>query len=63
MDGGNLCDALVDFTSGLSERVELKNGGYKTDEDKRDSLRKQMLSKHAEYALMCCAIAVCILFI
>lgn len=57
MDGGNLCDALVDFTSGLSERVDLKDG-YKTDEDKKNLLRKQMLRKHDEHALMCCAIAV-----
>lgn len=58
MDGGNLCDALVDFTSGLSEMVDLKNGGYKVDEEKRNLLRKQMLRKHDEHALMCCAIAV-----
>lgn len=58
LHGGNLCDALVDFTSGLSEVIELKENGYKTDEVARNKLRKQLLRKHEEHALMCCAISV-----
>lgn len=58
LHGGNLCDALVDFTSGLSEMIELKENGYKTDEIAKNKLRKQLLRKHEEHALMCCAISV-----
>ena len=62
MDGGNLADALVDFTSGLSEMIELKNNGYE-DEEKRNELRKILLREHEEHALMCCAITVSILYL
>jgi hypothetical protein len=62
MDGGNLCDALVDFTSGLSEMISLKEDNYKTDEGKKETLRKQLLKKHEQHALMCCAISVRQLF-
>ncbi|XP_037052376.1 calpain-5-like [Bradysia coprophila] len=57
LHGGNLCDALVDFTSGLSEVIELKENGYKTDVIAKHKLRKQLLRKHEEHALMCCAIS------
>ena len=33
MDGGNLGDALVDFTGGISEILDLKEGGYANDEE------------------------------
>ena len=56
MDGGNLCDALVDFTSGLAEMILLKEG-YR-DEPKKSELRKTMLRECEDHALMCCAIAV-----
>ncbi|CAG7838641.1 unnamed protein product [Allacma fusca] len=56
MDGGNLCDALVDFTSGLAEMILLKEG-YR-DEPKKNQLRKSMLREYDEHALMCCAISV-----
>jgi len=61
MDGGNLCDALVDFTSGLSEMINMKEEDYKNNEEKREKLRKQLLKKHDQHALMCCAISVWIL--
>lgn len=56
MDGGNLCDALVDFTSGLAEMILLKEG-YR-DEPKKVELRKIMLREYEDHALMCCAISV-----
>ena len=58
LHGGNICDALVDFTSGLSEMIELNENAYKTDEVARNKLRKQLLRKHDDHALMCCAISV-----
>lgn len=57
MEGGTLADALVDFTSGLSEMIELKNNGYE-DEEKRNKLRKSLLHEHENHSLMCCAITV-----
>jgi len=58
MEGGTLAEALADFTSGLSEMIELKNNGYE-DEEKRNSLRKMLLHEHEEHSLMCSAITVC----
>ncbi|ODN01183.1 Calpain-5 [Orchesella cincta] len=55
LDGGNLCDALIDFTSGIGEMINLREG-YSSLESK-EQLRKQMLRRHDEHALMCCAIS------
>ncbi|CAL8072205.1 unnamed protein product [Orchesella dallaii] len=55
LDGGNLCDALIDFTSGIGEMINLREG-Y-TSLESKEKLRKQMLRRHDEHALMCCAIS------
>ena len=58
LDGGNLSDALVDFTSGISETMDISSGGYSSDEEKRKDLFKMLLKHKDNYALMCCAVAV-----
>jgi len=57
LHGGNLCDALVDFTSGLSQRVELKDEKF-ANEEERKLLRRQLRKDHEKHALMSCAISV-----
>ena len=47
LDGGNLSDALVDFTSGVSEVINIENDetGYRTDDpEKKKSLFKVRLN-------------------
>ena len=61
LDGGNLSDALVDFTSGVSEVINLEDDktGYRTeDPDRKKSLFKIMASEIEDHALMCCAVKV-----
>ncbi|XP_037074982.1 calpain-5-like isoform X2 [Pollicipes pollicipes] len=57
LDGGNLCDALVDFTSGVSVTIDLVEGGYRSDEAKKTQLFKQLRREMDDYALMCAAVA------
>ena len=58
LDGGNLSDALLDFTGGISEMIDIKAGGYGSDEEKRKEFFN-VLYKHKEnHALMCCAVEV-----
>lgn len=48
----------MDFTGGISETVDIKGGGYYSDEQKRKELFKVMLKQKENHALMCCAIGV-----
>ncbi|KAL7632549.1 UNVERIFIED_CONTAM: hypothetical protein RMT77_017116 [Armadillidium vulgare] len=57
LEGGNLSDALVDLTSGVSAHLELTTGGYVDDFEKRKQLFKMMQKEHSEHALMCCTIS------
>ncbi|KAK8746452.1 hypothetical protein OTU49_017024 [Cherax quadricarinatus] len=57
LEGGNLSDALVDLTSGVSAHLDLTVGGYTDDFEKRKQLFKMMSKEMNEHALMCCAIA------
>ncbi|XP_043194204.1 calpain-5-like isoform X1 [Amphibalanus amphitrite] len=57
LDGGNLCDALVDFTSGVSATIDLLEGGYRSDDTKKTQLFKQLRREMDDYALMCAAVA------
>lgn len=61
--GGNLSDALVDLTSGVSAHLDLTIGGYVDDFEKRKQLFKMMSKEMAEHSLMCCAITVSITLI
>lgn len=58
LDGGNLSDALVDFTSGFAETIDLEKGGYRTDDDKRNELFQYMKKEFQTHSLMCAAITV-----
>jgi len=59
LDGGNLSDALVDFTGGVSELISLESdSGVKLfDEDnKRSDLFHLLSGQISQHALVCCAI-------
>ncbi|XP_050718947.1 calpain-5-like isoform X3 [Eriocheir sinensis] len=56
LEGGNLSDALVDLTSGVSAHLDLTIGGYVDDFEKRKQLFKMMSKEMNEHSLMCCAI-------
>ncbi len=60
LDSGNLSDALLDFTGGISESVDIRGGKYATDEEKRSALFKLLLKQKQNFALMCCSIEVII---
>ena len=61
LDGGNLSDALVDFTSGISEVIDFdaKSSVLRSPEspEKKD-LFKMMTDDIVDHALMCAAIKV-----
>ncbi|XP_029458029.1 calpain-5 [Rhinatrema bivittatum] len=46
LDGGNTADALVDFTGGVSEPIELSEGNYLADEKKRSDFFDRLLKVH-----------------
>ncbi|XP_034024396.1 calpain-5-like [Thalassophryne amazonica] len=56
LDGGNTSDALVDFTGGVSEQMDLTEDGYKEDEDKRNELFERVLKVHNRGGLISCSI-------
>jgi len=59
LDGGNISDALVDFTGGVAELIQLRSdSGALTyrDEDKKTELYNRILKEIGEHALICCAI-------
>ncbi|XP_068122770.1 calpain-5 [Hyperolius riggenbachi] len=55
LDGGNTADALVDFTGGVSEPVELEED-YATDANKRNDLFERVLKVHNRGGLISCSI-------
>ncbi|KAM6946407.1 calpain-5a isoform 2-T2 [Aplochiton taeniatus] len=56
LDGGNTADALVDFTGGVSEPLELTENGFKEDLDKRTELFERVLKVHNRGGLISCSI-------
>ena len=61
LDGGNLSDALVDFTSGVSEVIDLeaKSSVLRNPEsEEKKVLFKTMGHEIEDHALMCAAIKV-----
>ncbi|XP_070605591.1 calpain-5 isoform X2 [Erythrolamprus reginae] len=56
LDGGNTGDALVDFTGGVSEPIDLVEGGYARDEAKRNLLFERVLKVHNRGGLISCSI-------
>lgn len=58
LDGGNTADALVDFTGGVSEPLDLLEHGYKGDEEKCNDLFERVLKVHNRGGLISCSIRV-----
>lgn len=58
LDGGNTADALVDFTGGVSEPMDLMENGFKEDEEKRNELFERVLKVHDRGGLISCSIRV-----
>uniref|UniRef100_A0A672H067 Calpain 5b n=1 Tax=Salarias fasciatus TaxID=181472 RepID=A0A672H067_SALFA len=56
LDGGNTADALVDFTGGVSEPVDLLEGQMATDEAARNQLFERVLKVHNRDGLISCSI-------
>lgn len=56
LDGGNTADALVDFTGGVSEPMDLMENGFKEDEEKRNELFERVLKVHNRGGLISCSI-------
>ncbi|XP_004569702.1 calpain-5 [Maylandia zebra] len=56
LDGGNTADALVDFTGGVSEPMDLIENGYKQDEEKQHELFERVLKVHNRGGLISCSI-------
>lgn len=58
LDGGNTADALVDFTGGVSEPIDLTEGDFAGDETKRNQLFERMLKVHSRGGLISASIKV-----
>uniref|UniRef100_A0A674DH89 Calpain 5 n=1 Tax=Salmo trutta TaxID=8032 RepID=A0A674DH89_SALTR len=56
LDGGNTADALVDFTGGVSEPLDLLEEGLSTDEEKRSVLFDRVLKVHNRGGLISASI-------
>ncbi|XP_078103187.1 calpain-5a [Sander vitreus] len=56
LDGGNTADALVDFTGGVSEPMDLMENGFKEDQEKRSKLFERVLKVHDRGGLISCSI-------
>ncbi|KAG7234891.1 hypothetical protein INR49_003628 [Caranx melampygus] len=56
LDGGNTADALVDFTGGVSEPMDLMENAVKEDEEKRNELFERVLKVHNRGGLISCSI-------
>ncbi|RZF42001.1 hypothetical protein LSTR_LSTR003506 [Laodelphax striatellus] len=50
---GHLSDALVDFTGGVSEVIDLQAEEYSSHEDKRREFFEMLLSEMAHHSLLC----------
>ena len=58
LEAGNTGDALVDFTGGVCESINLKDGGYSQDVEKRLTLFKSMERATREKSLISASIRV-----
>lgn len=56
LDGGNTADALVDFTGGVSEPMDLLEGKFAQDEEARHQLFDRVLKVHNRGGLISCSI-------
>jgi len=60
LDGGELAEALADFTGGVSELMDLTNALFLNDEARRDEFYNWLVRADDNNSLMCAAIAVSI---
>ena len=58
LEAGNTGDALVDFTGGVGEAINLREGGYANDSEKRVQLFKTMQKGMKDKSLMSASIKV-----
>ena len=58
LTGGQTGDALVDFTGGVNETVDIREGGYQSDEAKQQELFAKMEHGHNHKSLISCSIHV-----
>lgn len=58
LDGGNTADALVDFTGGVSEPMDLVESDFKENGEKRNELFERVLKVHNRGGLISCSIRV-----
>lgn len=58
LDGGNTADALVDFTGGVSETIDLMEIGFKDDEEKYNKLFERVLKVYNRGGLISSSIRV-----
>uniref|UniRef100_A0AAR2IP90 Calpain 5a n=1 Tax=Pygocentrus nattereri TaxID=42514 RepID=A0AAR2IP90_PYGNA len=56
LDGGNTADALVDFTGGVSEPIDLLEGHFGQEEEARNQLFERVLKVHNRGGLISCSI-------
>uniref|UniRef100_A0A671SXQ0 Calpain-5-like n=1 Tax=Sinocyclocheilus anshuiensis TaxID=1608454 RepID=A0A671SXQ0_9TELE len=56
LDGGNTADALVDFTGGVSEPMDLLEGKIIQEEEARNQLFERVLKVHSRGGLISCSI-------
>lgn len=58
LDGGHLADALVDFTGGVSEIVDLKRDDVSEHAERSASLFHDLQKEISDHSLICCIHAV-----
>ncbi|XP_051953604.1 calpain-5-like [Xyrauchen texanus] len=56
LDGGNTADALVDFTGGVTEPMDLLEGKFSQEEAARNQLFERVLKIHNRGGLISCSI-------
>lgn len=58
LDGGNTADALVDFTGGVCEPMDMLEGKFSEDDVARNQLFDRVLKVHNRGGLISCSIRV-----
>ncbi|KAJ9594825.1 hypothetical protein L9F63_013862, partial [Diploptera punctata] len=58
LEDGHLADALVDFTGGVSETVDLKANDYNEQEERRAQLFEKLVDEIRDHSVMCSVISI-----
>lgn len=59
LDGGELAEALEDFTGGVSESYDITDEHFAVNEEKRQTFYDQLKKSLERGSLICAAIPVC----